>query len=61
VLSPIAGFSPRVVLRAFPLVALSGARVGRGWFEALLGLSALGMAATATLSIAGPPNIPFTP
>ncbi len=60
-LSPVAGFSPRVILRAFPLFSVVGARLGKGWFEALLAVSALGMAAAAVLSIAPPPAIPFTP
>lgn len=49
-LSPIVGFTPRTLLRAFPLLGVVGARAGSGWFEALLVVSALAMAAAAALS-----------
>jgi len=47
VLSPITGVSWRVLLCAFPLIAVAGARVRGGWFLAGLGASALAMAAVA--------------
>jgi len=50
-LSPIVGFTPRVLLRAFPLLGVVGARLRPGWFEALLVVSALAMAAAAVLSL----------
>jgi len=49
-ISPIVGFTPRVLLRAFPLLGVVGARLKPGWFEALLIISALAMAAAAALS-----------
>ena len=48
-LSPIIGFSPRALLRGFPLIAVVGARMSKRWFEAVAGLSALAMAALAIL------------
>jgi len=53
VLSPITGVSWRVLLCAFPLIAVAGARVRGGWFLAGLGASALAMAAVAFVSMAG--------
>jgi len=49
-LSPIVGFTPRVLLRAFPLLGVVAARLRPGWFEALLVASVLAMAAAAVLS-----------
>lgn len=49
-LSPIVGFTPRVLLRGFPLLGVVAARLRPGWFEALLILSVLAMAAAAALS-----------
>ncbi len=51
VLAPTVGLSPRIALRAFPLLGIVGARLRRGWFEGVLGASALTMAALAVLSI----------
>ena len=48
-LSPIVGFTPRTLLRAFPLLGVVGARASSGWFEALLVAFALCMAAGAAL------------
>lgn len=50
-LSPITGFSWRVLLCAFPLVAVVGARTRASWFPVLLGASALAMAAVALVSM----------
>ncbi len=49
-LSPIVGVSPRLLLRAFPLFAIAGARLPRQWFEVMLGLSIVSMAALAVVS-----------
>jgi hypothetical protein len=49
-MSPIVGFTPRTLLRAFPLVGVVGARASSGWFEALLIMFGLAMAAAAALS-----------
>lgn len=57
-LSPIVGFSPRVALRGFPLLGVVGARLRSPWFEIVFGLSALGMAALAVLSMG---SLGFTP
>ena len=40
-LSPIVGFTPRVLLRGFPLLGVVAARLRPGWFEALLVIFAL--------------------
>ncbi len=53
ILSPITGVSWRVLLCAFPLVAVAGARLRGGWFLAALGLSALAMSAIAFVSMGG--------
>jgi hypothetical protein len=58
ILSPIIGITPRLILRGFPLLAVAGARLRRPWFEALLGLSALCLAALAVLAMGSPG---FTP
>ncbi len=50
-LSPIVGFTPRVLLRAFPMLGVVAARLRPGWFEALLVVSVLAMAAAAALSL----------
>lgn len=52
-LSPITGWSWRVLLCAFPLLAVPGARMRGGWFLAVLGVSALAMAAVAFVSMGG--------
>jgi hypothetical protein len=49
-LSPIVGFTPRVLLRGFPLLGVVAARLRPGWFEALLVISVLAMAAVGALS-----------
>lgn len=49
-LSPTVGFGPRTLLRAFPLIGTVGARLDSRWFEGLLAISTLAMAATAVLS-----------
>jgi hypothetical protein len=58
--SPIIGWTPRVALRAFPLLAVLGARAPKSWFGPIVGLSGLVMAALAVLSWGGG-AIPFTP
>lgn len=50
-LSPAVGFGPRTLLRAFPLFAVAGVRLGRRWFGPALALFALVMAALAVLSL----------
>jgi hypothetical protein len=58
ILSPIIGITPRLLLRGFPLLAVLGARLRRPWFEAVLGLSALCLAALAVVSLG---STGFTP
>ena len=58
IISPIIGITPRLLLRCFPLLGVVGARLPRLWFEVVLGLSALGLAALAVASLGGPA---FTP
>jgi hypothetical protein len=58
--SPIVSWTPRVALRAFPLLGVAGARAPRRFFPAVIGLSALLMAALATMSW-GLARPPFTP
>jgi len=53
-LSPVIGVTPRLVLRAFPLLGVVGARLPPLWFEAVLGLSALCMAALGMMAMGGP-------
>jgi len=53
-LSPIIGITPRLVLRAFPLLGVVGAKLPPLWFEVVLGLSALLMAALGVLALGGP-------
>jgi hypothetical protein len=53
-ISPIIGVTPRLVLRGFPLLAVVGAKLPPLWFEAVLGLSALLMAALGTMAMGGP-------
>ncbi len=53
-LSPVIGVTPRLALRAFPLLGVVGARLPPLWFEAVLGLSALGMAALGMMAMGGP-------
>ncbi len=49
--SPVIGYSPRVLLGAFPLFGIVGARLPRPWFDAVLGLSATTMAALAFVTL----------
>lgn len=49
--SPTIGFAPRVLLAAFPLFGVVGARLPRGWFDVVLGLSATTMAALAFVTL----------
>lgn len=51
--SPIIGWSPRVALRAFPLLALVGARLPRRWFGLIIAVSALTMAAVEAVTVGG--------
>lgn len=53
-LSPIIGVTPRLLLRGFPLLGVVGARLPRLWFEAVLGLSALLLAALTMMAMGGP-------
>ena len=53
-LSPVIGVTPRLVLRGFPLLGVVGARLPPVWFEAILGLSALCMAALGMMAMGGP-------
>ncbi len=59
-LSPIVSLSPRVALRAFPLLGLVGASMGRLPYYLLIGLFALITAALVIVSLGTAP-IPFTP
>jgi uncharacterized membrane protein (DUF485 family) len=58
IFSPIIGITPRLLLRAFPLLGVVGARLRPLWFEVVLGLSALCLAALAMVAMGGPA---FTP
>ena len=49
-LSPIIGFSPRVLLRAFPLFAFVGATLPRRWYPMVVGASSAAMVCLAVLS-----------
>jgi hypothetical protein len=53
-LSPVIGVTPRLVLRGFPLLGVVGAKLPPLWFEAVLGLSALCMAALGAMAMGGP-------
>jgi hypothetical protein len=53
ILSPIVGITPRLLLRNFPLLGVVGARLHSTWFEIVLGLSTLCMAALAVLAMGG--------
>jgi hypothetical protein len=53
-ISPIIGVTPRLLLRGFPLLGVVGAKLPRLWFEAVLGLSALLMAALGMMAMGGP-------
>jgi len=53
-ISPIIGVTPRLVLRGFPLLGVVGAKLPPLWFEAVLGLSALCMAALGMMAMGGP-------
>ena len=53
-ISPVIGVTPRLVLRAFPLLGVVGAKLPPVWFEAVLGLSALCMAALGMMAMGGP-------
>jgi len=54
ILSPVIGVTPRLLLRGFPLLGVVGARLPAFWFEVALGLSALCMAALATMAMGSP-------
>jgi hypothetical protein len=53
-LSPVIGVTPRLLLRGFPLLGVVGAKLPPLWFEAVLGLSALSMAALGMMAMGGP-------
>jgi len=53
-LSPVIGVTPRLLLRGFPLLGVVGAKLPPLWFEAVLGLSALCMAALGMMALGGP-------
>lgn len=53
ILSPIVGVTPRLLLRNFPLLGVVGARLDAVWFEIILSVSALCMAALAVLAMGG--------
>jgi hypothetical protein len=53
-ISPVIGVTPRLLLRGFPLLGVVGAKLPRLWFEAVLGLSALLMAALGMMAMGGP-------
>ena len=53
-LSPVIGVTPRLVLRGFPLLGVVGAKLPPLWFEVVLGLSALSMAALGMMAMGGP-------
>jgi Glycosyltransferase family 87 len=53
-ISPVIGVTPRLVLRGFPLLGVVGAKLPPLWFEVVLGLSALCMAALAMMAMGGP-------
>jgi hypothetical protein len=50
VLSPIIGISPRLLLRAFPLLAHAGATMPHRWFAAVLASSATALACLTIIS-----------
>jgi hypothetical protein len=52
-MSPIIGVTPRLLLRGFPLLGVVGAKLPPLWFEVVLGLSALCMAALGILAMGG--------
>ena len=52
--SPVIGVTPRLILRGFPLLGVVGAKLPPLWFEAVLGLSTLIMAALAMMTMGGP-------
>jgi Mannosyltransferase (PIG-V) len=56
--SPVLGFSPRVLLGAFPLFGIVGARLPRGWIEVVVGLSATAMAALAFVTLGSTAYVP---
>jgi len=53
-ISPVIGVTPRLVLRGFPLLGVVGAKLPPLWFHAVLGLSALLMAALGMMAMGGP-------
>jgi hypothetical protein len=59
-ISPQVAWSPRVALRAFPLLAWVGGRLRDAWFPAALGLSALALATLTVISLSSS-ALPFTP
>jgi hypothetical protein len=52
--SPVIGVTPRLLLRGFPLLGVVGAKLPPLWFEVVLGLSALCMAALGMMAMGGP-------
>ena len=58
--SGVISWSPRLALRAFPLIALAGARLPRQWATPIIATSAVLMAVVATLSFGNTPAA-FTP
>ena len=53
-ISPVIGVTPRLLLRGFPILGVVGAKLPPVWFEAVLGLSALIMAALGIMAMGGP-------
>lgn len=58
--SGVISWSPRLALRAFPLIAFAGARLPRRWATPVVATSAVLMAVLATLAFGNSAN-PFTP
>jgi hypothetical protein len=56
--APLPGYSPRVLLGAFPLFVIVGARLSGTWFNLVLALSATTMAALAFVTLGTPFNVP---
>jgi hypothetical protein len=58
--SGVISWSPRLALRAFPLIVLAGARLPRRWATPVIATSGVLMAVVATLAFGNSAN-PFTP
>ncbi|MHB8262864.1 MAG: ArnT family glycosyltransferase [Acidimicrobiales bacterium] len=58
-ISPIVSWTPRVALRAFPVLGFTLSRLRMTWMVVLIGLSSVLMAALAILTVAG--HALFTP